>query len=145
MKLIPVLMTYCIFLFGCKQGFEPVDYGHDVCTNCKMTIMDRRFAAEIVTGKGKTIKFDDIACLIKYKVSAGISDKNIQAFVSDYNHPGQSFLDAKLAVYLHSDIYKSPMNGNCAAFPPQIVTESQYKTGLAQTLLSWGDLVPISK
>ena len=33
---------------------------------CKMTLVDKKFGAEVVTKKGKVYKFDDLNCMIKF-------------------------------------------------------------------------------
>jgi copper chaperone NosL len=104
------------FIVSCSRGFEAVNYGHDQCAHCRMTIMDKRFAAELLTGKGKAIKFDDISCLKKYLTANSFIDNKSKYFVADYKNPEGEFLDAGSAVYLHHESLKSPMNGNYAAF-----------------------------
>src|SRR3569833_1323155 len=113
------ILICLVFFSSCAAKFEPVDYGHDACTYCKMTIMDKRFAAEILTKKGRAYKFDDIACLKRYLAEQGISENEITVFVADYKDPA-NFLNAREVVYLHSEqLFKSPMSGNLAAFPPE--------------------------
>lgn len=126
-------------LASCKAQFEPIDYGHDACQHCKMTIVDKRFAAEILTKKGKAFKFDDVKCLTTYAKDAKMPDGDMNVFVADYNNPGGGFLDASTASYLHSDAYKSPMNGNMAAFSS---TEMANKAKGSQQveLLTWKDI-----
>jgi copper chaperone NosL len=111
------ILTTLVLFSACSAKFESVDYGHDACTHCKMTIMDKRFAAEILTRKGRAYKFDDIACLKKYMAEEHIAEADVTIFVADYEDPGSKFLDARQVVYLHGDLFKSPMNGNLAAFP----------------------------
>lgn len=132
-----LLATVC--LAGCKRQFEPIKYGHDACTHCKMTIMDKRFAAEILTSKGKAIKFDDFACLLKYVKDEKFNDQDAKIFVADYDHPGVQFLDARLAVFLHDESFKSPMNGNLAAIASK-QSANKLNTGLHGELLSWAAL-----
>src|SRR4051812_21927765 len=114
--LLILLGSSTLILASCKAEFDPIDYGHDACTHCKMTIIDKRYAAEILTKKGKAYKFDDIACLKKYMGEKKMPLDDLSIFVADYRNPESSFLDAQYVVYLHSDMFKSPMNGCFAAF-----------------------------
>jgi copper chaperone NosL len=129
-----VLSAIC--LAGCKRQFEPVKYGRDACTHCKMTIMDNRFAAEILTGKGRAIKFDDFGCLLQYVKTENFSDPDAKIFVADYDHPGAQFLDARQAVFIHNEAFKSPMNGNLAATASEQVAK-QLNGGSNGKLLTW--------
>lgn len=125
-------------LSSCKQSFEPIDYGHDACMHCRMTIIDSRFAAEILTDKGKAYKFDDMGCLLKYVSENNLPVANAKIFVANYATPTSSFLDARGATYIHSELLKTPMNGNYAAFETKqnaIVPGSE-----TNKLLSWNDL-----
>lgn len=139
--LLMIMFVYGLMgLTSCQQQFEPIDYGHDACTHCKMTIMDKRFAAEMVTEKGKAYKFDDMACLLKYMKEEHINNAKTMIFVSDYSKPDNSFLDARQAVYLHnSEVFKTPMNGNLAAFATEREA-APFKEHLQNNELKWQDL-----
>lgn len=102
---------------SCSPGFQPIQYGQDACDHCKMTILDERFAAEVVTAKGKAFKFDDIVCMKQYIHSENLEESDLLLFVSDFSNPRGSFLNAKEAYFLHGEFFKSPMSGNYAAFP----------------------------
>jgi len=53
MKTLTALSIIVLALLSaCSRAPEPIVYGKDACTHCKMTIMDKRFAAEIITSKG---------------------------------------------------------------------------------------------
>ena len=128
-----------VFLSACKRKFEPINYGHDACTHCRMTIMDNRFAAEIITKKGKAYKFDDMGCLLKYMKDEHFSDKDALIFVADYNNPNSVFLDAYHAIYLHNEAFKSPMNGDFAA-SASALNANQLNANLHGALLKWPNL-----
>lgn len=136
--LISLLVSF-LFLDSCKPEFEPISYGHDACAHCKMTIMDKRYAAEILTKKGKAYKFDDIACLKKYIREENLTESELTVFVADYNNPDSKFLDARQVVYLHSELFKSPMNGNFAAFA-LAENARPLKDSLHIDLLKWENL-----
>jgi len=139
-RILICLLAAGIGLSACKQGFQPVKYGSDACAGCKMTIMDKRFAAEIVTRKGRAYLFDDLACLLNYMKTAGEGQDIAGIFISNYNDPDGEFLDARKAVYFQGEGFKSPMNGGYAAFAPG-KAETSAKAGL-QGPLKWEDLQP---
>jgi copper chaperone NosL len=139
-KSVLIFSLLCIFcLSACKPAFEPINYGHDACMHCKMTILDKRYAAEILTKKGRTYKFDDIACLRKYIKEENLTETDLMIFVADYNNPDNNFLDARAVVYLHSEIFKSPMNGDFAAFSTA-QNATPLKDSLHIGLLTWDNL-----
>jgi hypothetical protein len=55
-----------LLLPGCDSGPQPINFGKDSCAECNMTIVDKRFGAEFVTGKGKVFKFDDVNCMVEF-------------------------------------------------------------------------------
>jgi copper chaperone NosL len=81
-----------------------------------MTIIESKFAAELVTTKGKTYKFDDAHCVVSFLRKNVVQQKDIAQIVfTDHDNNG-IFLDAKTAFYVVSPNFKSPMNSNAVAF-----------------------------
>jgi copper chaperone NosL len=75
-----------IFFSSCSANPEPFAYGKDVCEDCKMTIMEPRFGAEIITNKGRIFKFDDVHCVDNYIQKDKIKQADIkQTLFIDYN------------------------------------------------------------
>lgn len=103
-------------LSSCSQSPQPVNYGQDDCDFCKMTIMDPKFAGELITEKGKVSKFDDIKCLIGYMKSDAIRNQKVAGtFLTDFCGTHE-FIDTEKGFFLSSPELKSPMNGNIAIF-----------------------------
>ncbi len=119
-KLSIVAMLFGIMnLYACTTGPEPIRYGQDNCQNCKMTLTDKRFGAEIITKKGKVFKFDDLNCLAKFLQAGTESDANIAQIVTvDFKKAG-AFVDVQKAFFLHNEAIKSPMRGDVASFADQ--------------------------
>ena len=65
MKMISLILALALFL-SCNTEPVPLRYGKDACHLCKMTLMDKKFGGELVTGKGKVYKFDDVNCMINF-------------------------------------------------------------------------------
>lgn len=111
-----VAVIMCIMAFGCTTEADSIRYGEDACQHCKMTIVDQKFSAVYVTQKGKTYKFDDVACMLHYQHENKVADSDMaQILVADFQKPG-SLIDARTATFRKSDELHSPMNGNIAAF-----------------------------
>lgn len=94
-------------LLACSVEPEPINYGSDICEYCHMTIVDQQHAAEIVTKKGRTYKFDAIECMVNYLKT--IDDATVQIYlITDYTQPGK-LVDATSAIFLISRNIPSPM------------------------------------
>lgn len=104
-----------IILASCNSaGPEPIQYNKDACDFCKMSISDSRFAAELVTEKGRVYKFDDIACMISYnKANTTVPVKNF--YIGHFLKDGQ-LMSTEGAFFVQHESVKSPMAGNVAAF-----------------------------
>jgi len=138
-QIFPAALLY--FFCACSRTPEPIKYGKDACAHCKMTIIDKRFASEIITAKGKIFKFDAAECMAGFvKENPGISSDDKSIFlVSDFNHPGQ-FVDARNAFFLNDNSLASPMGGNLAAFSTQSSAEASKKDKTA-VIYNWSLLL----
>lgn len=142
MKTFQLLAIVFLCVLGsCSHTPEPIQYGKDACAHCRMTIMDKRFAAEIMTGKGKIFKFDAVECLAGFiKDNPGIgSDEKSIFLVSDFNHPGQ-FIDARKSFFLGDNSLSSPMGGNLAGFSSRPSAETSKKDRSA-IIYTWPQLL----
>lgn len=116
------LLVSCVFLIICILGIsscapspEPIEYGTDNCSYCKMTIIEQSHGAELVTSKGKVYKFDSIECMAAYILKNKIRKEGIHSLlVTDFEDPGV-FVDAISATFLHSAQLRSPMGLNLTA------------------------------
>lgn len=100
-------------LAACTPQPKPIRFGADACSFCKMNIVDRQHAAEIVTKKGKVYMYDAIECMLQDQ-QVGEADVALY-LVMDYNRPGE-FTDATTAAFLISKNIPSPMGANLSAF-----------------------------
>lgn len=109
-----VIYTLLLLLFSCNVSPQAIDYGNDGCHYCKMTIVDKLHAAEIVTAKGKAYKFDATECMINFLDEFDTS--SIQLYLANnYNKPGE-LIDATQATFLISENIPSPMGAFLSAF-----------------------------
>lgn len=127
---------------GCDAGPQPINYGKDNCAGCTMTLVDKHFGSEFVSGKGKVFKFDDVNCLVEYLGrEPARSDKKAKVLIIDFNRPGQ-FLKASDAVFLKHEALRSPMGSHIGAFPSNDAAEAVRKDlGGRGTILTWPDVI----
>jgi copper chaperone NosL len=131
-----VAITIATSLLACSDGSkpEPINLKKDNCDFCKMTIVDGRFGAELITVKGRVYKFDDLSCMVRYAQEN--RKTQVQSyFVSDYTMNNE-LIDATKAFYVHSDELRSPMGGNTAAFQLTIDAE-KYALKTGKTVIDW--------
>jgi copper chaperone NosL len=108
------LVAIFCFLQACTPQPQPIEYGSDNCVYCRMTIVDERHAAELVTQKGKAFKFDAIECMVAYEKTVKSEDIAF-ILVSDYQTGGE-LLPAETCTFLISPSIPSPMGANLSAF-----------------------------
>jgi copper chaperone NosL len=105
-----------------------------------MVLMDTKFGAELVTAKGRVLKFDDVNCMISYLNAEVKDDRDVRfKLVTDFTRQG-SLIDANTAFYVKSSEIKSPMASQVAAFENYDVMGT-YKKDLDGIYLTWGELV----
>ena len=127
-------------LTSCSVEPRPIQYGEDACHHCKMTLMDKKFGAEIVTKKGKIYTFDDANCLLSFYNSGEVpSDEFSHKLVVDFANP-TNLIEADKAFYLKSAKIQSPMASQVAAFESEEKMKSA-KEELGGIYLVWGELV----
>lgn len=117
---------------------QPIAYDVDACAQCRMQITDTRYGAEIVTRRGKAVKFDAIECLTEYYKQAAAAGDVRSVWVIDFRRPG-TFIPAAGARYLQVPGGKSPMGrGLLATATDEGVAE--LKAALGGTVMRWSDL-----
>ncbi|MEJ5339807.1 MAG: nitrous oxide reductase accessory protein NosL [Aquificaceae bacterium] len=126
-----------LFLFSCKSDKpEPIKLGEDVCEYCKMVIADERFAAEVITKKGKVYKFDAIECMVGY---FNENEEDIKkAYVVNFLNP-KEFIPAEEAVYVRSPDIRSPMGMNLSAYRSEEEARKMLE-GKQGEILRWSPL-----
>ena len=139
---IIILILTALCHSSCSRTPEPIPFGKDACEFCKMTIMDQKFGAEIVTAKGKILKFDSAECLLDaLKQDASNSSSADTRLVIDYSNPG-NLIDVKNAYFLLDKTVHSPMGGHLAAFNSSEAA-GEYKKSNDGVIHSWEDVKKI--
>lgn len=88
---------------------------NDMCSFCRMSISEKRYAAELIDEEGNVFKFDDIGCMANF-----IKRNNAKVhaiFVMDFDR--REWLKAENAFYVRSSELRTPMNGGIVAFKDQ--------------------------
>jgi len=108
-------LTLLVGAVACRQlRPEPIAYGADECGSCRMQISDPRFGGEIVTRKGRAIKFDAIDCLRGFYKQADAANDVASVWVLDARHAGV-FIAADSAWFIDLGEGRSPMGHGWAA------------------------------
>lgn len=115
------LLVISLMLIGCSVEPVPIEYGLDACHFCKMNIVDKQYAAEFVTQKGKVYKFDAIECMVQELNTRDITSIGL-FLVTDYQQPGV-LTDAKQCSYLKSSSMPSPMGADLTAFSSEMMAQ----------------------
>ena len=127
-------------MLACSAEPEPLVYGTDACHACKMTLMDKKFGAELVTQKGKVYKFDDVNCMLDFYNAPETSPEEFKyKLVVDFVQP-EKLIPASDAFFLKSPKIKSPMASQIAAFESKDSMEKLQEEWNGIYLV-WGELV----
>ncbi len=135
------LFVCSLMIASCREtGPQPIQFGKDGCHFCKMTIMDPKFGAELITSKGKVFKFDDVNCLVQHMDEIKESDRsNSGLYVIDF-HNQTKLIDATSARYIKSVDVKSPMASGIAAFSNE-ATQKEFAEIWEGDMLLWPDII----
>lgn len=127
-----------LVLTSCNVGPQAIDYGNDGCYFCKMTIVDKIHAAEIITKKGKVYKFDASECMINFMKEFDTSE--VKLFLTNIYTEPETLIDATQATFLISKNVPSPMGAFLTAFKTKEDAQKvqDEKEG---TLYSWNELL----
>ena len=115
-----LILPFILSLNSCAQEPDPIQAGKDQCHFCKMQLSDPKFAAVILTNKGRTLKFDDKQFLDDFRKSGFLDQNEIkQVYYSNFNKPDQ-YIPENTAQLLTNAALRSPMGGNTAAFATEV-------------------------
>jgi copper chaperone NosL len=94
---------------------KPIElhWDRDSCSNCRMVISDKRFAAQVIGENNQVYKFDDIGCAVHW-INSNSKQAIRSVWVKDIS--GEKWLNAKTAFWEKVEIH-SPMGHN---FCPRI-------------------------
>ncbi|MCO4822372.1 MAG: nitrous oxide reductase accessory protein NosL [Flavobacteriaceae bacterium] len=132
------ILFLVLITMSCTVTPKAIDYGNDGCQYCKMTIVDKLHATEIVTNKGKIYKFDATECMINFTDEFDTSE--IEYYLTNIYTEPEVLVDATLATFLISENVPSPMGAFLTAFERSADAEKvqQDKGG---ELYNWNSLL----
>jgi len=133
-----ISIALLLLFFSCNVSPQPIDYGNDGCHFCKMTIVDKVHAAEIVTKKGKIYKFDATECMINFMKE--FDNSEIALYLSNNYIEPEELIDATKATFLISENIPSPMGAFLSAFE-NIEDAEKIQTKKSGTLYTWQELL----
>ncbi len=132
------IIALLLILYGCNVSPKAIDYGNDGCHFCKMTIVDKVHATEIVTKKGKVYKFDASECMIHFLNEFEDTSKIELYLANNYTDP-ETFIDATKAIFLISENIPSPMGAFLSAFK-DIADAEKEQAEKGGTLYTWSEI-----
>lgn len=134
------LILAALLLWGCGDQPRSIHTDTDTCDHCHMGVMDERFAAQLVTDRGRSYVFDSVECMAEFlNQGETVSADEVRAlWVMDFSEPG-SWVRAEEASFLHSDGIRSPMGMNLSAYAAdQRAREGRIELG--GEVLSWAEV-----
>ncbi|WP_242157004.1 nitrous oxide reductase accessory protein NosL [Aestuariivivens sediminis] len=133
-----LFLVLALIFAGCNVAPQAIDYGHESCYFCKMTIVDKVHAAELVTQKGKVYKFDATECMIHFMKDFNVAE--IELYLSNNFTEPEVLIDATEATFLISKQIPSPMGAFLSAFKYRSDAEKiQQENG--GRLYNWNELL----
>jgi copper chaperone NosL len=108
-----------VLVAACADGPREIRLGEEACAHCSMVISDDRFAAQLITDRGRSLAYDDVACLLAAELAAAATgDATLQSsrgrWIADFDAPG-AWLPVEAAVFLKSGALRTPMGGGLSA------------------------------
>jgi copper chaperone NosL len=111
-----VMLIASLTIFaGCEPKPQPIDFGGDPCAYCRMIITEPEFGTQTLNNQGRSFKFDSIECMAAYELTTDEPDNIHSSWVSDFLNRDE-WIEARSAVYLHSETLRSPMGLNLSAY-----------------------------
>ena len=114
--LVAFSIALLFVLASCQSAtLEPVVIeANDMCAFCRMSISEKRYAAELIDHDGEVSKFDDIGCMANFRKQKNDDGSTAATFVMDFER--REWLKAEDAFYVRSPEFKTPMSGGVVAF-----------------------------
>ncbi len=107
MKITLLFASLLLAISSCQPSAQKINYGKQSCDFCRMSIVDDRYAAQLVNSKSRAYSFDAIECLLHFKKENADQQWALE-LVTNYAEPGQ-LTDANHCQYIRSKKLPSPM------------------------------------
>lgn len=130
-----LFLLLSLTIFSCSNtNAVPIKINADNCDFCGMSIADGKFAAEVITEKGRDYKFDDISCMLNYCKEN--SDTKIGAYYVNDFAQNNLLISANTAFFLSGGAIQSPMRGGIIAFSNEIEAKG-FSVKLGAQPITW--------
>lgn len=126
-SLVILVLLFSIAACQIRQEADPIVFGRDQCAYCKMTISNPKFGAELITDKGRILKYDAAECLANHLNEDAPPYQ--QLYAVPYNEPKQLRAVEQLRFLISPD-FRSPMGANLAAFSDTAALDEKYHARL---------------
>ncbi|AWR85461.1 nitrous oxide reductase accessory protein NosL [Meiothermus taiwanensis] len=126
---------------------RPLRVGVDACPYCNMTLLDARYAAQMVTSTGRVYHYDDVGCLLDHLLGyGGPKATPREVYVADFaasERQAARFLPAQQAYFLYHERIRTPMGTGLLAFasPGALEAYLREKPQHAGEQLRWNNLL----
>lgn len=143
----PVPRTWLLLLVaayaaaGCGQrplDPVPLDSRNDACRFCRMTVVDMRFAAQIVAPGEEPVMFDDLGCLTHYIKGRPLAPGAV-VYVGDYGT--RTWVRADEAVFTRVEGLETPMGSGLVAHGSAAARDAD-PVARAGAVVAFDDVVP---
>jgi len=125
-KILQLAFVLCltILLGNCEPRIQPINYGQDGCSYCRMTIVEALYGSELLTNKGKAYKFDSIECLVAFVIKAEVApEKTHGLYFTDFEDAGNLY-PLRDIIFVQAKKLKSPMGLNLSGFRTRATAEN---------------------
>lgn len=109
-----ITLSVLMIMAGCRTEPQSISYGELDCDYCRMSIVDERYGAELISGKGKAFFFDALECQINYRIDHP-DESWVHSLATDYLNPG-TLVSTDSIFVLQSGNLPSPMGMNLSSF-----------------------------
>lgn len=133
-ELALVILLMSIMTSCSNSGPEPINYSRDQCAYCMMSISDQKFGAELVTDKGRILKYDAAECLAAHLSDGAPLHQTLLAV--PYDSPG-SLIKVEDLNFLISTEFTSPMGANLVAWSEEGNVPEKHRSDL----LNWEEVM----
>ena len=140
LKVVALIIGLSTTMVSCSVSPQPLKLGVDNCAFCQMTVSNVRFGAEILTKKGKALKYDDISCMVSDMKQKNIPESEINTIYSVDFCGDHQLIDVKTSFFFMSENLKSPMGANVASFYNKD-SMNYYLGTYADEVVAWTDIV----
>jgi copper chaperone NosL len=137
-------LVTCAAALSCAGGPpEPAEWvsGAYQCQFCRMTVVDRRFASQIVKARDEPRFFDDLGCLANYLAKTAARADDTALYVAD--HRTGEWVRAHEAVYARVDGLSAPMGSHIVAHASAVSREADVQAA-AGVPVAIADVLPAS-